>query len=355
MKWIERQSRKIESRILKIPRGIRFLPGLLIVLAIFISAYPLHLSEIAKKGEGEITVVIPPGFTLRKIEERLIEQGVFTNPRGFTLLSKVMGIEKKLKAGRYRFCKNSSKLLVLQILSMGITEPFRITIPEGIRIERIAEILEEDLGIEKNQILNSLKDGEFSRKLGFQDNGLEGYLFPDTYEFAFETNLEEIVEVMARRLLEIFDEEARMRAKELGFTLHEILTMASMIEKEIIHYSEGPVIGGVLYNRLRIRMPLQCDATVQYALPKWKSRLTYRDLKINSPYNTYLRLGLPPGPICNPSQASLQAALYPEKVDYLYYVARPSGYHIFTRSHTEHVRAKRKVKREWALAVKNKN
>jgi UPF0755 protein len=306
-------------------------------------------------GRGEISVVIPPGFTLRRIEERLMEKEVLVNQRGFTVLSKLLGVDKQLKAGRYRFQKYSSKYLILQILSKGITEPFRITIPEGVRIERIAEILEQSLGIEETEILSLLNDENFAQELGFEAEGLEGYLFPDTYEFAYETNLEEVVEVMIRKLNQVFDKRSQKKAEEMNLTLHEILTMASMVEKEVIHYSEGAKIAGVLYKRLKLRMPLQCDATVQYALPAWKTRLTYRDLRVNSLYNTYLHLGLPPGPICNPSQASIMAALYPETVDYLYYVARPNGTHIFSRTHTEHVRAKRQAKKEWALVMKNRN
>ncbi|MCH7759943.1 endolytic transglycosylase MltG [candidate division TA06 bacterium] len=353
MNWIELQGGRAEKLIAGIPRGIRSLPGFFILLILFLSSYSLHNTSLARKGGGGISVVIPPGFTLRKIEERLIENGVLNNPRGFTLLAKVMGVEKRLKAGRYRFWEDSSKFLILEILSKGMIEPFRITIPVGIRIERISEILEKELGIEKNKILNLLKDGNFARELGFSAEGLEGYLFPDTYEFVFETNLEEVVKVMPRRLLEVFDDEARNRSKEMGLNLHEVLTMASMIEKEIILQSEGPIIGGVLYNRLKLNMPLQCDATVQYALPQWKSRLTYKDLKVNSPYNTYLHRGLPPGPICNPSQASIHAALFPDSVDFLYYVATPKGSHIFSRTHTEHIRAKRRAKKEWAQLMKN--
>lgn len=352
MNWIEIIVDRSRGILLKIPRGIRFLPGIAILTAILASSYFLFITHLLMEEGGEITVVIPPGFTLKRIEESLVRNGALIDSRGFTLLCKVMGVEKNMKAGRYRFRKNSPKLLILKALSDGISEPFRITIPEGIRIERIAEILERDLGIEKDEILNLLRDGEYSRELGFHSGGLEGYLFPDTYEFTIETSLKEVVEVMTRRILDVFDEPSREKAESLGYSFHEILTIASMIEKEIIFSSEAPTIGGVLYNRLRLRMPLQCDATIQYALREWKSRITYEDLKVVSPYNTYLHLGLPPGPICNPSRTSIEGALFPEESDYLYYVARPNGTHIFTRTHTEHVQAKKRARKEWEERAK---
>ena len=351
MNWIEKVVARAQRLFTKVPRGIRLLPGVIFFIIISSLSYSIFINYLFEKGGGDITVVIPPGVSLKRIEESLLETGALNDPRGFALMCKLMRIDYQLKAGRYLLEKNSPKLLLLKTLSKGRSEPFRITIPEGIRIEKIAEILERELGMEKMEILKLLKDGEFSKELGFHSSGLEGYLFPDTYELVFETSLKEVVGVMAKRLLDVIEEADREREDSTGHSLHEVLTIASMIEKEVIFPSEAPIVGGVLYNRIRLRMPLQCDATIQYALEERKKRLTYEDLKVDSPYNTYLHLGLPPGPICNPSKSSIEAALSPEKVDYLYYVARPNGTHIFSRTHAEHVKAKRQAKREWELAM----
>ena len=187
-------------------------------------------------------------------------------------------------------------------------------------------------------------DSAFCRGVGIAAPSLEGYLFPDTYYVPRNIRARTMIETMLARFRAVFDDSLAQRTRQIGFTAHEILTLASIIEREARVEEERPIISGVFHRRLKLRRPLEADPTVEYALGMRKKRLLYKDLEVDSPYNTYRYPGLPPGPICNPGRASILAALYPAETPYLYFVAKGDGTHEFTSSERDHLNAKRRIR-----------
>ncbi|MCS7300444.1 MAG: endolytic transglycosylase MltG [Fimbriimonadales bacterium] len=252
-----------------------------------------------------------------------------------------------IAAGDYEFSPSQSLLEIADIL---IHERFTrnwVTIPEGWTIARIAERLHERGIADKREFLALCQQPQRFQDIGMplpENIHLEGYLFPSTYRLPPGTGAERAI----RAMLNATRQQVYLPYKEVmtqrGLSLHELLTIASMIEKEVLHDDERPRVASVIYNRLKMNMPLQIDATVLYGMGYWKQRVLYKDLKHPSPYNTYLNRGLPPGPIANPGLASIRAALYPEKTDYLFYVAQADGYHRFSRTYDEHLRAIREIR-----------
>jgi UPF0755 protein len=227
-----------------------------------------------------------------------------------------------------------------------------ITIPEGWTAKQIAARVESSIGISKDDYLQVVREGRllveypFLKNNGAPTRDLEGYLCPETYKVEKDVTAEEFVNTQLAQFQEKTGNLNWQVAQARGRTPYEILIIASMIERETMVADERPIVSAVIYNRLAKGMPLQIDATVQYALPQWKDRLTYEDLKIDSPYNTYKYKGLPPGPICNPSASSVEAALNPTDDDYLYYVLAGdnSGRHVFSKTYNEHINAKNQYK-----------
>jgi UPF0755 protein len=223
----------------------------------------------------------------------------------------------------------------------------RVTFPEGFNVAQMGTRLgDAGLMISEQAFTAAAVPSTVAEAVDFPlpTESLEGYLFPDTYEFVVGTEPEDIVEVMAATFSRKFFQTHADEIKSSGFSLREIVTIASLIEREARIGADRPLISSVIRNRLGIKMRLQIDATVQYALPEHKERLTHEDLKTPSPFNTYLHAGLPPGPICNPGLACLEAALRPAKADYLFYVARPDGSHVFTKTYEEHLAAIRAIR-----------
>ncbi len=230
-------------------------------------------------------------------------------------------------------------------------ETFRVTIPEGLTIVQTGTLLNKSTNIKKDEFIDiTLNKGKEFKFDFLRDNpslSLEGYLFPKTYEILVKTDTRSFVEILLQQFGTEIDSLDWSVAKSKGLTRHQIVTIASLIEKEAKIASEREIISAVIHNRLKADIPLQIDATVQYALPFWKKKLTYEDLNVNSPYNTYLYKGLPPGPICSPGLASIKAALNPTQVDYLYYlVTGQDGSHTFTNSYEEFLRLKQQVKNQ---------
>ncbi|NLX91341.1 MAG: endolytic transglycosylase MltG [Firmicutes bacterium] len=295
-------------------------------------------------------IEIPLGSSTAHIASILQEEGLIQNAFLFQLLAKYKGYDKKLQAGRYQLNSNMSLEEILLELQTGIVkkEGIRFTIPEGFTVEQIAARMEEYQLVTKEDFLNFCR-GEGSAAQLLQNVGeippqvrfrCEGYLFPDTYEVHADATAEEIVEMMLARFFEVFDEEYRLQAEKIGFSIHQIVTIASLIEKEAALPEERPLISAVFHNRLNSEASpfLQSCATVQYILGENKPVLTYQDLEIDSPFNTYLYPNLPPGPIASPGRQALQAALYPADADYMYFVSKEdgSGGHYFSRTLQEH-------------------
>lgn len=295
----------------------------------------------------QVTVQIPRGASAGTIARILAEHGVVRSALGFSVLARATGKSGSLKPGAYMLSPSMRPYVVLDKLARGDVCGRWVTFPEGFTARQMGERLEaENLGkSEKFSRLAYYGGSSFRTDFAHPGPSLEGYLFPDTYLVPIGQSEEEVI----REMLECFRRKvAEPLAEDIassGMSLHEVITLASLIEREAKIPEDRPLISAVIHNRLRRNMRLEIDATVLYALGRHKERVLYSDLDVDSPYNTYRYAGLPPGPIANPGLASIRAALHPASVDYLYYVARRDGSHIFSRTFGEHQRAKQAARR----------
>ncbi len=316
------------------------MPALMVVAAFGIALHYTYFVFPVGQSEGSVVVTVAPGASVARIAEDLTTARVIDNPTLFRILVRARGVERELKAGRYRFAENQSEAETVSMLVEGGVTGERVTIAEGLTLVQIASVFWQKVSLDSSRFLELAHDRTFIESLGVKSSSLEGYLFPDTYEVPWGADPSQVIRTMVARLLEVLGPDHTDQLARSKYTLHEILTMASMVEREAKVSEERPLIAGVLYNRLETGMPLQCDATVQYALPKYKEVLLYEDLEVDSPYNTYTHYGLPPGPIGSPGKDAILAALYPEETSNLYYVARGDGTHIFSKTQEGHARAK---------------
>jgi len=261
------------------------------------------------------------------------------------LAVKALGYEKDIPAGRFKLIKAQTNFDIIDQLVNGVHLNKQVTIFEGWTVSMIARVLEEKLGMDPEGFENACNNSLLLWKWGIAAESFEGYLFPETYRFSEDESPQEIVGRMVEEYKKNFNDDLRMRMKDIGMTEREVITLASIIEGEAIYNRERPVIAGVYHNRLKLGMRLQADPTIQYIVEDGPRRLLKKDLKIDSPYNTYLNYGLPPGPINNPGLESIKAALYPADTEYLYFVARGDGYHNFSRTEEEHNKAKREFQK----------
>jgi UPF0755 protein len=295
-------------------------------------------------------VILPPGASFGAVTDSLASHGVVTNKRWFKLLARVRGVDRSVHAGVYEFPGGTSEWKVLGMLAHGKKAALRFTVPEGLTILEVAALAAERLGIPEDSFITAARDGKTATALlGFPVPSFEGFLRPETYILPADVDADELVRVMAEGFKSAWQPAWDVRLDSLRMTRLALVTLASIVEGEARADDERETIAGVYRNRLRIGMALQADPTVQYAISlkrgRRKSRLFEKDYQFKSPYNTYLNPGLPPGPVNSPSRRSLEAALYPAPVHYLYFVAGPDGRHIFSRTYNEHLRAVRKVRR----------
>ncbi|HHU33151.1 MAG: endolytic transglycosylase MltG [Zhaonellaceae bacterium] len=319
----------------------------ILILVLLLAVYMLNeLTEAASEVSREVRITIPAGSSNQEIARILAEHKIIKNKFAFLLYSKYLGYDRSLKAGSYELDPSWDLVRILEELKKGQVRSTTFTIPEGYTIEQIAERLSKNGLVNKEKFLSLTNSPQFELPFleGVKNEGylLEGYLFPDTYQVAEEMDEADIIRMMLNRFTEVYDEPKRDKAKKMGLTDHELITIASMIEKEAKYDQDRALIASVIYNRLQIGMPLQIDATIQFALETHKAKLKYKDLEVESPYNTYKILGLPPGPIGAPGKASIVAALYPKETDFLYYLAKQDGTHVFSRTLEEHNAAKQK-------------
>ncbi|PAB58614.1 endolytic transglycosylase MltG [Anaeromicrobium sediminis] len=315
--------------------------GILIICCIIsFSIYKIYNFTI---NEKETVIYIKEGSSLWEVSRNLKENNIISSDKYFVLYAKLKGFEKKIKTGKYSLPGKIKLQELLEILEKPSVEYVVMTFPEGYNLYQIAFKLEKNNLVNKEKFINAgldiLNKNTMVMEREYVFYQLEGYLFPDTYHIPIGSSEEDIINTMFNKLQDVFSQEHRMRAEELGLTINEIITIASLIEKEAANDKERKAIGGVIYNRLKIGMPLQIDASVIYGNMKGTgniSRVTYDDLKVESKYNTYLFKGLPPGPIASPGKASIEAALYPEDNDYLYYVLGENG-HVFSKTYKEHL------------------
>ncbi|ADC88784.1 aminodeoxychorismate lyase [Thermocrinis albus DSM 14484] len=310
---------------------MRFLLSVLILFLLF-----LFYGFLPVKADK--TVDIPYGMSTPQMAMYLYEQGLLRTPLSFLLLHVV--VKGKLEAGEYEFKGWTWPWDVYRKIRYGLKKTYKITIPEGSDIYDIARILENN-GITKGEdFLKWATSPQVAKKYGLRVYGMEGFLFPDTYFFSRNTHPLTIIDTMYHNFLRR-TKPLREELLQKGMSLEEWVTVASMIEKETAVKEEKPLVAAVIYNRIKRGMKLQIDPTVIYALKRknmWDGKLTLKDLKIDDPYNTYLYPGLPPTPICNPGLDSLEAALRPAKVDYLYFVANGEGGHFFSVTYEDHLK-----------------
>jgi len=289
-------------------------------------------------------VIIPPGQPLRRTAATLKEAGLIKDVNSFILLARVIRLDKKLQSGRYRFDEPIAPIAVLKTLTKSGTLTEHVTLPEGFTLKEIAVTLAEQESIDTKQFLVLTHDASFLAAQGIEAQSAEGYLFPSTYNIYWKMDPKKAIILMTAELHRVFNDSLKKRAAALGMTPHQALTLASIVEREGKKDSERPTISSVFHNRLKIKRPLESCATVEYILPEHKDRLLFEDLKVQSPYNTYLHPGLPPGPICSPGRSSILAALYPADTDYLFFVSNGDGSHTFTKTGAQHAQAIQKVR-----------
>lgn len=284
-------------------------------------------------------LVIPEGSSFQQVASLLRREGLITSRFAFVLWGKTHDAERKIHPGEYELSPAMRPLDILNILLVGRVLLHSVTIPEGYTMLQIADVLVQQQITDREEFLRLVKDKTFVGTLGVTADTLEGYLFPNTYKFPRSSPAKDVIRTMVDQLSQIFNEELKARSKELHLTLHEVLTLASVIEKETGVGEERPQISSVFHNRLKKRIPLQSDPTVIYGLANFDGNLHKKDLSDSSPYNTYRWTGLPPGPIASPGVQSIRAALYPAASTYLYFVSKNDGTHQFSSTLLEHNKA----------------
>lgn len=286
-------------------------------------------------------ITVRRGASAGQIGNMLHRDGIIEHPVMFKYLALLGGLNRRLKAGRYRFDYPLSAWEALAKIHSGAVVYHKVTIPEGLTMARIAGILANEAGADSQSLIKAFRDTALMNSYGIKATSLEGYIFPETYDFEWGSSADLIVQRLVESFFANITPQWREEMQRQKRDLQQTVIMASLVEREAQVDSERPVVASVFYNRLKARRPLESCATVEYALPRHKNRrLTYDDLEIDSPYNTYRRQGLPPGPICNPGRRSLEAAVYPARTNYLYFVSKGDGSHIFTKTLEEHNQAK---------------
>ena len=308
-----------------------------ILLLLWLSSYAYRPGPPAPTPE--VTVIIPVASSFTAIEEKLAAAGVLHSDLRFRLLAKLMGVSKGLHPGEYRFSGRPTPHQVLRQLYRGARVRHPVTIPEGSNLAQIGAILSKDGWTTEKEFKATISDPAFLRELGAKQSGLEGYLFPDTYfceRGVFD--LRDTIRAMVARTTKVLAATgASAGLPAYGLNAHQVLTLASIVEKETGLAAERPLIARVFLNRLREGMKLQTDPTVIYGLKAFNGNLTKLNLMTPSPYNTYLIPGLPPGPIASPGQAAIQAVMAPAaEGDYYYFVSKNDGSHYFSKSLPEH-------------------
>jgi UPF0755 protein len=306
--------------------------------------FALILSITACGGTPQgapIRVIVPKGASFSAASDSLNRAGLIGSTRFFRLYAQFTGKDRNIKPGTYLIKRGTPWSEIIDALHGGHGLVNTVTIPEGFTLAQIVPALATALSVPEDSVRAAVSDTAILNRLPMPRKTAEGYLFPDTYAFPDGTKPRDAVLEMVKRFEREWKPEWNARLDSLGRTKHEVVTLASIVEREAKIASERPVIAAVYYNRLKIGMPLQADPTVQYARGSHTNRVLLKDLAIDSPYNTYKYPGLPPGPIASPGGASLHAALYPANVEYLYFVAMPDGHHEFRRTLEEHTAAVR--------------
>ena len=289
-------------------------------------------------GGGEKVIFVSRGQTFSSVVDSLDSKDIIRSRFLFMIVARMLGGADRVQVGKYIVQTGVSNADLFVMLRSGRgNQLIQVTVPEGYRIRAQARIFSRALGIDSSKYARLAFDPAWARSLGIEEGGLEGYLLPDTYDFCWEQDEREIQRRQVEAFQKFFNDTLRAQCREFGWNVHQAVTFASIIEGEAVLDEERPVISGVYHNRIRKGMKLEADPTIQYVLDDGPRRLTYADLKSDTPYNTYRFRGLPPGPVNNPGKASIMAALYPQANGYLFFVANGRGGHWFTRTYGEHL------------------
>ncbi len=299
------------------------------------------LCLLVPPGTGSVVrdVSFPPGSGIRKLAGELKSGGIIRSTWHFILVTRLRGESHRLKAGDYRFNDGMTPDVILKKLVSGDVDYLKFSLPEGYSIYQAAELLEQKGYFTRTGFLDTCRDTDLLAGLGLKENSAEGYLYPATYNLSRGGSEKQLISQMVEQFEKKYAELTARDGGAPGFSRHEVVTLASLIEKEAVSSEEKPLISSVFHNRLRVGMPLQSDPTAVYGVRAFAGKVTRSDIERRSPYNTYLVKGLPPGPIGNPGAEALEAALHPAATQYLYFVARQDGTHQFSRTLEEHNRA----------------
>ncbi len=318
-----------------------------LVLGLFVSAAAyLDILNYARTPAGtepvEQVVVVKSGQGFQSFAKMLRERGIIEHPTKFRLLARIKGYDKKIKAGEYELSSAMTPIKILEILVQGKVLLHRLTIPEGYNLKQVAQAVSRAGFGTEIDFLKTANDPDLVRAQGMDAETFEGYLFPDTYYFPKGTLPEKIISSMVKRFWSVFLPEWKEQAKSMGLTIHQVITLASIIEKETGIAAERPAISSVFHNRLNRKMRLESDPTVIYGIKDFNGNITRKDLATPTPYNTYTISGLPPGPISNTGVKAIEAALYPADTGFLFFVSRKDRTHQFSTNIRDHNRAVRK-------------
>ena len=318
-------------------KDINTLQSLIIIVLIIIAT---SLISINSREVDPKVITIEKGMSLNSVSKLLLNENLIVNEDIFKVKAILRGLEKKVPTGKFLIeGKVSDNILLDLIFNQGPIK-LKLTIPEGLQSQQLFENINSLLNTNYN-FDTYFKSEEILKSYNINATSLEGYLHPETYYLYHDSSPEEIIDILLNEFWKKFDKTLQDRANQLGFTVHEVVTLASIIEGEAMLSIERKTISSVYHNRLKINMKLQADPTIQYIIPGPPKALSNRDLKIKSDYNTYQNYGLPPGPINNPGIESIKAALFPEQTDYIFFVAQGDGSHTFTTNEKDHEKAKR--------------
>jgi UPF0755 protein len=318
------------------------LRGLLLILLLLAAAAGgfawLAVTPAPALEAGPLIVEIPAHQGLMGIADRVAETGVVRSRAAFLGVVALKGSMRRLRAGEYEVPRDASTLDVVELLESGRVRQHVVLHPEGATVSELARLLEGERLARADDVVKAAASERLRQALGIEGPSLEGYLFPDTYQFVRGMSVDEMLSRMVQRMRGKLTPEVQARARERGLSVHQLLTLASIIEREAVDATEQTLISAVFWNRLRLDMPLQADPTVQYAVAKERRPLTRADLASENPYNTYVHKGLPPGPIASPGEGAIAAALDPAPVKFLYFVARgpDDRRHYFSTTVAEH-------------------
>ena len=319
------------------------IPALAIIFVMVVAFVIIPLAGSSSyTGERGVPVyfTVRPGMSVSEIGKELYERGIIDSEMKFWWTAKLNGFENKVKSGTFAMQTGMTPRDALEILVYGNTVTIRFTIPEGFSVRDIAQRLDDEGLVKADAFISLAKTYRPYPYVEEHENvryAVEGFLFPDTYEINGEFDAARIMQMMAENFDRRLTKEMRDRAREMDLSIYELVTLASLVEKEAYHEEDRPIIAQIFLKRLRLGMPLQADPTVQYLLDAPKEDLLYRDTEIESPYNTYQNVGLPPGPIASPGTASLMAVLHPADTNYLYFVADRNGNNYYATNYADHL------------------